>query len=206
MRRKLILMGGTFAAAFVAALVVVVATGVGDEVLAPTDDTESTAEPVAGTDGPADFVSFRDTEAGFSLAYPSDWRRLEHPDPQVRLLVTPNRDDSVLVRAVDLEVDGEVTMEDLPAFREYTDRIVQGGEGVEILDEPAAIEVGGLPGLYYVYTFDDDRSGQQGVHSHYFLFDGATVLSIVMQALPAADFADLAPTFKAVIDSFEGSV
>lgn len=205
MRRNLILLGGTFAAAFAAALVVVVASGMGADVLGPSDDGQATAEPVAGTDRPADFVDFRDAEAGFTLAYPSDWQRLEHPDPQVRLLVTPNRNDSVLVRAIDLEVDVEVTVEDLPAFREYTDRIVQGGEGVEVLDEPSAIEVGGLPGLYYLYTFDDASSGQQGVHSHYFLFDGATVLSIVMQALPTEDFAALAPTFKAIIDSFESS-
>lgn len=205
MRRKLILMGGTFAAAFAAALIVVVASGMGNDVLAPPDDGERTAEPVAGTDEPAEFVDFRDAEAGFSLAYPEDWQRIEHPDPQVRLVVTPNRDDSVLVRAIDLEVDAEVTAADLPAFREYTDRIVQGGEGVEILDEPSAVEVGGLPGLYYIYTFTDPSSGQQGVHSHYFLFDGAMVLSIVMQALPTEDFAALAPTFKAIIDSFEGS-
>lgn len=209
MRRKLVLVGGTFLAAFVGALVVVLASDVGGGLLpgtaGPSEATPSPEPTTADGGEPAGFVEFRDREAGFSLAYPEDWERIEHEDPQVRLLATPNRRDSLLVRLIDLEADVEVTEADLPAFREYTDRVVGGGEGVEILDEPVAIELGGLPGLYYLYTFEDPQSGEQGVHSHYFLFDGRMVISIVMQALPTDRFAALAPTFKAIVDSFEGS-
>lgn len=218
MRRKLVLVGGTFVVAFVAALVVVLASDLGGDFLpgpggsAPPDEPDGTPTPVVeGTAEPdgepqGDLVEFVDDEGGYALSYPEDWERIEVDDPQVRLLATPNRRDSLFVRLIDLEADVEVAEGDLPAFREYTDRIVQGGEGVEILDEPVALELGGLPALYYLYTFEDPSSGQRGVHSHYFVFEGRTVISIVMQALPTDRFAGLAPTFKAIVDSFEGSV
>lgn len=189
MRRILVLFGG----ALVVGLIAAVALVSGERLVAgPTEAPPP--DDIAMTD-------FRDEDTGFALAYPADWQRLPPADADVRLIVTPNQEDSILVRVVTL--DAPVTAEDLPAIRVFTDELITGGEPVRVLADPAHVEVGGLPGIQYIYTFTDARSGQEGVHSHYFLFDGDTMYAIVLQALPAEDFAALAPTFEAVLESFE---
>jgi hypothetical protein len=60
----------------------------------------------------------------------------------------------------------------------------------------------GLPGYFYFYSFKDPASGQEGVHSHYFLFKGPTMISFVFQALPKDDFQRLANVFDEVIGTF----
>lgn len=209
MRRNLMLFG----AAFVAGLIVVVGLAAGERFIAlpdveePADgstDPEDAVDPSPASPEPqdlGDFTEFRDDEWGFAVSYPSDWEEVSIEDPAVRLLVTPNNQDSILVRVVTL--DAPVTEEDLPQVRTLTDEIVQDGEGVEVLGEPTGVTLGGLPGIYYVYTFTDGASGQEGVHLHYFLFDGDTMITIILQALPAERLDLLAPTFQAVIESFE---
>lgn len=197
MRRNLMLFG----AACVAGLIIVVGSAAGERFMAPASRgtaVESTpeAEPSAA------FTEFRDEEAGFAVSYPADWDRVRTTDPSLRLVATPNGTDSLLVRVVTL--DAAVRDEDLPSVRTFTDEIVLNGEGVvEVLAEPTAVDLDGLPGLYYVYTFTDAASGQEGVHLHYFLFDGDTMITIVLQALPTENLGPLTPTFQAVIDSFE---
>ena len=44
-------------------------------------------------------------------------------------------------------------------------------------------------------------SGLVGAHSHYFLFKGSTMISIIFQALPDGHFARLAPLFDRVAGS-----
>ncbi|HVM00978.1 MAG TPA: PsbP-related protein [Egibacteraceae bacterium] len=198
MRRVLILFG----VAFVAGLVAVVAATAGERLITGPDVAGPPDTSTAG-DGEA-FASFTDERTGFSLSYPADWRRVPVGSPAVRLLVAPpDGDDSILVRVVTLEAD--VTGDDLPAVRTFTDQLVREGETVEVLGDPTRVEIGGLPGIQYLYTFEDAESGRQGVHSHYFLFDGSTMYTIVLQALPVERFAELAPAFRVVIDSFEVS-
>ena len=67
--------------------------------------------------------------------------------------------------------------------------------------EPTETEQGGLPGVYYLYTFRDPVSGLRGAHSHFFLFKGQTMISLVFQALPDGDFGRLAPLFDRVAGS-----
>lgn len=191
-----------FGAAFVASLIIVTGSAVGERFMA-LPDVESSREPAPppAPQEPVEFTEFSDEEFGFAVSYPSDWERIDTADPTLRLVVTPNGRDSVLLRVVGL--DAPVSTEDLPSVRTLTDEIVRDGDGVEILAEPTAVELDGVPGLYYVYTFTDDASGEQGVHLHYFLFDGDTMITIVLQALPAENLQPLTPTFQAVIDSFE---
>lgn len=206
-----------FGAAFVAGLIIVVGSAAGERFLAlpdvegptdgPTDrDVPVEPSPIPSPSPPPDlgeFTEYRDDEWGFAVSYPSDWQIIQRDDPSVRLLVTADGEDSLLVRAVTL--DAPVTEEDLPDVRALTDEIVLSGEGVEVLADPSRVDLGGLPGIYYLYTFTDVGSDQEGVHLHYFLFDGDTMITIVLQALPTDDLEPLAPTFQAVIESFEKS-
>lgn len=160
-------------------------------------DTQTDAAPTSTTAVPAQFSEFRDDEAGIALSYPSAWRRVPNPDPQVRLLAARNDQDSLLLRVVPL--DHAVEPAELPALQELTSRIVSSGEQVQVLAGPKALDVGGLPGYFYLYTFKDQVGGGRGVHSHYFLFKGNRMITIVFQAIPEAGFEGLAPTFDSII-------
>ena len=72
-----------------------------------------------------------------------------------------------------------------------------------LTNEPAETELGGMPGWYYLYTFKDPVSGQRGAHSHYFLFKGRTMFSVVFQTVPQDDFGRLAPLFDRVAASLQ---
>jgi hypothetical protein len=152
----------------------------------------------------AELAEFRDDHAGFALSYPTAWVRATAPNPQIVLVAAEhdpaeNRGGSVLVRVTPL--DAPVGKAQLAETRKATDALVGASDGVALKAEPTETEQGGLPGLYYLYTFRDPVSGQTGVHSHFFLFKGATMISVVFQALPQDDFARLAPLFDRVAGS-----
>jgi hypothetical protein len=154
------------------------------------------------TPGPGEF---RDEKAGFALSYPSGWKRLETTDEQVVLVaaeneVTENQGGSILVRVIQL--GAPVGRDQLAEARKVTDATVTSGQGTELKAQPTEITQGGLPGYFYFYTFTDPASGQRGAHSHYFLFNGQTMITMVFQAVPEADFVRLAPTFDQVASSF----
>jgi len=151
-----------------------------------------------------DVVEFRDDQAGFALSYPKAWVRATAPNPQIVLVAAEqapakNQGGSILARVTPL--DAPVTKAQLGEARKATDAIVSSSEGVALKAEPAETEQGGLPGLYYLYTFRDPVSGATGVHSHYFLFKDKAMISLVFQALPEGDFGRLAPMFDRVANS-----
>jgi hypothetical protein len=61
--------------------------------------------------------------------------------------------------------------------------------------------MGGLPGIAYVYTFQDQASRQIAMHCHYFLFDGRRLQILVLQLMPASALRSVAPTFGAIARS-----
>ena len=151
-----------------------------------------------------DVVEFRDDQAGFALSYPKAWVRATAPNPQIVLVAAEqdpakNQGGSILARVTPL--DRPVTKAQLGEARKATDVIVSSSEGVALKAEPTETEQGGLPGLYYLYTFRDPVSGATGVHSHYFLFKDKAMISLVFQALPEGDFGRLAPIFDRVANS-----
>lgn len=165
--------------------------------------------PAPGS-APSGFTVFRDRGAGFSIAYPRDWRRMDSADPDVRLIAAPGRragrassGPSLLIRVVELPV--AVGARDLPRVRRLTRGIVTGGRRVEILEGPRALRLGGLPGHHYLYTFRDRDTGRRGVHSHYFLFDGRMMITLVFQSLPQGRFRPLAPTFDRIARTFRAT-
>jgi len=164
-----------------------------------TSPAPSTAQPQGD-----ELVEFRHDQAGFALFYPKAWIRATSPNPQIALVVAEhepakNQGGSILVRVSPL--DAPVGKAQLAEARKATDAIVASSEGVVLKAQPAEIEQGGLPGIYYLYTFRDPVSGQTGVHSHYFLFKDKAMISLVLQALPTDDFGRLAPLFDRVATS-----
>jgi hypothetical protein len=148
---------------------------------------------------PAGFSEFRSEQAGFELAYPSDWTKLSAKDPQVLLLLSQGPQDSMLVRVSELQE--AVGPQQLPAMKQVTDKLVASNKTVQMVAGPNQIELGGLPGYYYFYNFTDPATGQQGSHSHFFLFNGKTMISMVFQSLPKEHFAASAKTYDQVANS-----
>lgn len=156
------------------------------------------------TPSSSDTVEFRDDKTGWAISYPKGWNRLEPKDADVALVVSEksaeqNTGGSILARALTLAAP--VTDANLATAKQVTDGIVTG-DGIKHITEPTVIHQAGLPGYFYFYSFKDPASGQEGVHSHYFLFKGSTMISFVFQALPKDDFQRLANLYDAVIGSF----
>jgi hypothetical protein len=152
----------------------------------------------------ASLIEFRDEKAGWTISYPKEWNRLEPKDADIALVVSEkpveqNSGGSILAR--NLTLGAPVSDANLAAAKEVTDRIVTG-DGIEHITQPQVLHQAGLPGYFYFYRFKDPASGRVGVHSHYFLFKGSTMISFVFQALPDADFQRLANIYDQVIASF----
>lgn len=147
-----------------------------------------------------EFVTFTDPDVGVTISYPKTWTRIttKPGDPSVRLVVEASALDSLLVRVVTLEKP--VTAANLGDIKSVTDAIVSGTD-VKILQQ-RSITLNGLPGYYYLYTFKDAGTGQEGVHAHYFIFQGRKMNILVFQALPSGDFSGLASTFDRIASSF----
>ena len=166
----------------------------------PARSVETASAPAQ----PDELVEFRDDQAGFALSYPKAWVRATAPNPQIVLVAAEhdpvkNQGGSILVRVTPL--DAPVARPQLGDARKVTDAIVASSEGVALKADPTETEQGGLPGLFYLYTFRDPVSGATGVHSHFFLFKDKAMISLVFQALPQDDFGRLAPMFDRVTAS-----
>ena len=164
-----------------------------------TPAAASSTQPAA-----SELTEFRDPAAGFALSYPTGWIRATAPNPQIVLVAAEhdparNQGGSILVRTT--PIDAPVAKAQLGDARKVTDAIVSSSDGLVLKAEPTETEQGGLPGLYYLYTFHDPVSGATGVHSHFFLFKDKTMISLVLQALPQDDFTRLAPLFDRVTAS-----
>lgn len=177
--------------------------GVSQRLLGPEEPPPpppTAAGPSSAPRLPPGFTEFRYPQAGFALAYPADWRRLPSSDPQVVLVAARNAQESFLVRVVELE--SPVGPRELPAVKPVTDQIVKSNQSVQLLAEPAQIELAGLPGYFYFYSFADPGSGQRGAHSHFFVFKERKMITLVFQALPVEQFPQVAPTFDQIVSSF----
>jgi hypothetical protein len=149
---------------------------------------------------PAGFSEFRNEQAGFELAYPSAWTKLSPKDPQVLLLLSQGTQDSFLVRTSELQEP--VGVPQLPAARQMTEKIVTSNKSIQLITDPKQVELGGFPGFFYLYSFKDPATGQEGTHSHFFLFNGKTMISMVFQSLPKEHFTESAKTFDQIAGSF----
>lgn len=127
---------------------------------------------------PAHFVTFRDSQAGFSIAYPRGWRRLRPSDAGIRLIAANGTKMSLLVRIAPVGLN--VTQGTLSVVRDLTDRLVTADSGVKQVSTPDQISLDGLPGYRYVYTYVA-KDGTRGAHVHYFVFRNKRLISLVLQ-------------------------
>jgi hypothetical protein len=151
------------------------------------------ATPTAAA--PAGFSTYTDSAHGFAISYPTVW----HPSPTDNgLLLAISGGDAVNIHRTVLAHPIDATnIEDL---RAVTDAVLDTPSAHLRILKSAPTQLGGLPGMYYLYAFSS--GAQRGAHTHYFAFAGRDMYTLVCQALPAADFGALAADFDAVVSSF----
>ncbi len=174
-----------------AALVILVGAAaalIGRELITP-------APPDPPAQAADDLEAFADPEVGISISNPPGWRRVASADPAVVLLAEGDG-ASMLVRTADLGVE----VGNLDTAKEISDDLVRAGQPT-LLRPPEQVDLGGVPGYLYLYTFPDAATGQRGAHAHYFLFRGQTLITVVFQTVPAEGFAGLAPLFDRIGDT-----
>jgi hypothetical protein len=150
------------------------------------------------------YATFKDPAGLFQGGYPSSWKPIQTGNPQVVLLAQGPGGASYEVRKTTLTAPVNAT--NLLAAKKLTDRVVRSGPSVKLIAlkyrQPAALSVGGLPALLYLYTFVDPTTGETGAHAHYFLFDGKTMITLVFQSLPSTNFLSQAPLFDRISRTF----
>ena len=153
--------------------------------------------PPAPEDTPVPVTTFRDAETGSTLEYPRTWQRVRVPDATYRLVLDGGNNVAMTFRVFTTDV--ATTPANLENIKAVTDGIVASNPTVQVVNQ-RAIQLNGMIGYYYLYTFTDD-AGLKAAHSHYFLFQGRKMNMIVFQA-PPDDFDGLGATFDGIINSF----
>ncbi len=196
-KRLVAIVAGVLVVILLAALAAIFGPG-----LVGFQSSSNNAKPAApsASAAPVQLTEYRNDQVGIALSYPSSWAVLKSKDPQVLLVASEGALGTFQLRAVDLPT--VVGPQQLPAAKQLTDQIIGANKSAKMLTEPKQIELGGLPGYWYLYTFKDDSSGQEGAHSHFFVFKGKTMLSFVFETIPSAQFRDAAPTFDQITSSF----
>ncbi|MGH9164600.1 MAG: PsbP-related protein, partial [Acidimicrobiales bacterium] len=149
----------------------------------------------------SDFATFTDDKTGISIDYPKGWRVIEATDAALRFVATPGGDDSASVRVSDVgfTVSPTVPVEVADA-KTLTEQLL-ADKGLTLIRQED-IEINGAATFYYLYSFKDSETGEEGVHAHYFVFHGQQMTQMVFQALPTAGFEKLVPVFARMASSF----
>lgn len=185
------------AAGVAAVLALVIGAAVGRSIIPSGSDGDTktiTAPP------PTKFTS---AAVGLTIAYPATWTRLQSRDPQVLLVAALSPSVSLSLRASKSQLK-DVTAQSLPVVKELTDDLVAADKRAKLLNAAEPIEVGGLPGYRYRYTYPT-KDGGTGAHVHYFLFKHDLLLQLVFQALPARALNQLEPTFDRIAGSLKST-
>jgi hypothetical protein len=177
----------------------VLAAGIGQDSMSNPSGGARASGTESGNSASQKLVPFRDDSGRFQVSYPEGWERLRSSDPNVVLLVG-KQNASFQVRVINLGKD--IGSERLDSFKPVTDSIVASNKTAKLLADPTQIKVGSLPGYFYFYSFRDPQTGEDGAHSHFFLFSRNKMISLVFQSIPAGDFRTAAPTFDKITQSF----
>ncbi|HEU5035345.1 MAG TPA: hypothetical protein VFT62_11415 [Mycobacteriales bacterium] len=158
------------------------------------------AEPAARPAARAAGLTAYTTDHGhFTVGVPTSWRRAPAAGSADLLARNQSGSGSLLVRTLTLAKP--IDPRHPRAVKDVLGTILHTG-GLRVLAE-RAVTVNGTPGYVYVYTFSDASSGATTMHWHYFFFDGRRLHVLVLQALPASSFDQLAPTFDAIAKSVQ---
>jgi len=150
-----------------------------------------------------DVVRFDDALTDVSLSYPASWTRLRSPDIEVRLLASSkDASTSLIVRVTKSGID-TVTRRSLPVVQGVTDQLLKADGRTTNLSPPTAVELGGLLGYRYRYSYSA-KDGGTGAHVHYFLFKAGRLIQLVFQVTPANGLAAIESTFDRIAGTFRG--
>lgn len=148
---------------------------------------------------------------GFSLRYPAAWTRVNESNgstggsgstaDSAPTILQISNENAVSIRTFSLQKP--VSNPQLADMRAVTDAILSTPGAKLTILEVRSVEVGGLPAVYYLYYFPSGQ--QQGIHAHYFVFNGARMYSMVFQVVPPSQFPTYAAAFDAVVASFRVS-
>ncbi|MEX2291491.1 MAG: hypothetical protein WD794_14355 [Mycobacteriales bacterium] len=163
------------------------------------DKLGADANPSASPSAEVRLVDYRDPQGRFTLQHPETWKPLETDDPDIGVVLLGPEGGSMLVRLVPLETP--IDPADIDDVKAVTDVVVQA-PGVGVVEQKS-VELGGTPGYYYLYTFTDEETQVEGVHSHFFLFRDSTMHTLVFQALPSESFEGLAEDFDRIAQSYQ---
>lgn len=148
---------------------------------------------------------------GFSLRYPGAWTRVSDGGGSTSTPGSTTQDTPTVLQisgenAVSIRTFGlqrPVSNPQLADMRAVTDAILSTPSAKLTILDVRPVEVGGLPAVYYLYYFPSGH--QQGIHAHYFVFNGARMYSLVFQVVPPSQFPTYAAAFDAVVASFRVS-
>ncbi len=164
------------------------------------------ATPEAAT---GKYATIEDPEAGFSIKLPEDWQffEQEQADPQIRMVVgTPGTQNNLRLRVSPLPEPVVITSDTpdtvIAQLQAQFDQYIDEGESVKEVLQRQRVNINGVQGWEYLYTFTNESSGEEGVHSHFFLLGGERLYVLVFQVLPTSSFEDYARTFDEIITSF----
>jgi hypothetical protein len=144
---------------------------------------------------------FKEPITGVSIVLPANWTRLRSTDREVRLLAAADASTSLLMRVTKTGL-ATVTDRSLPVVKQYTDTLLAQDARAKQLSPAAAVDLGGLPGWRYRYTYAA-KDGTSGAHVHYFLFKNGRLIQLVFQAVPANRLDPLEPTFDRLASTFK---
>jgi len=153
---------------------------------------------------PPSLKSFHEPITDVSISYPASWTRLSAPDREVRLLVAADASVSLSMRVTKTSF-ADVTAKNVGVLRELTDGLLGQDKRTKVIGEPQAIELSGLPGFRYRYTYMGE-DGVTGAHVHYFLFKRSRMIQLVFQAARADRLDALEPAFDRIASTFKGNV
>lgn len=166
-------------------------------------------EPVA-TEREVEYFRIEFPDHRFSLELPGDWEVFEpeQADPQLVLVAgVSGTQNNLRIRVTPLPVPVSITDttpdNEIAEFQAQFDQYIDQSEDVSEVIRRLRIKVDGVHGWSYLYTFNDPRSGQEGIHSHIFLLNENRMYVLVFQALPASAYGEMAGVFDKILTSME---
>lgn len=151
----------------------------------------------------ADVVRFKDEVLKVSIAYPASWTRVPtNPnEPDISLIARGPESSALSIRVTNAGL-APVSRQTLSIFRKFTDSLIAEDPSAKQLVKPAPVELGGLIGYRYRYTYGAGEA--RGAHDHYFLVQDGRVIQLVFEAVPPGRLAELTPTFRRIASTFRG--
>jgi hypothetical protein len=144
-------------------------------------------------------MTFHDDQVGFTITYPRSWREVTPGASDMRLALAFGDQDGLELRVT--SIGGEANESTITSYKSFTDSLVYTDPSVK-LRRTQLVTLNGRLTYYYVTTYTDRATGQEGVHEQYFIFDGRRMFSLRFQSEPAGDYEDHAPVYATIADSF----